>query len=87
MFKYINKVKISLLETYSVTDTLFYQVNAVPHFQEMSHGVPSEVNWKSNSSKCILGHVFWKSEPDPFAKIVRFFFFYEKAPRIKVLKP
>lgn len=79
MFEYINEVKIySLLDTYSVTDTLFYQVNAVPHFQEMSHRVPSEVNWKSNSSKCILGHVFWKSEPDPFAKIVRFFSFMKR---------
>lgn len=79
MFKDINKVKTySLLDAYSVTDTLFYQVKPVTHFQEMSDVVPSEDNGKSNSSKCILGHVFWKSEPDPFAKISKIFSFMKR---------
>lgn len=50
----------------------------VTHFQEVSDVVPTEVNRKSNSSKCILGHVFQKSESDPFAKIL--FFSFMKRP-------
>lgn len=53
----------------------------------MADPVPTEANGNlSNSLKHILGHVFLKSEPDPFTK-VSVLFFSEEASKIRALKP
>lgn len=52
------------------------------HFHWVADPVPTEANGNlSNSLKHILGHVFLKSEPDPFTK-VSVLFFSEEASKI-----
>jgi len=53
----------------------------------VTNPVPTEVNGNlSKTSKCVLGHVFLKSEPDPFAKMTTYFFSFLKKPKDKGLK-